>query len=70
MKRRGLGRGLDALLPPAAPTEGFRSLRVEELVAQPRAAPLSDRRRESRGTRRLDRRQGCHRTHCRPGTCR
>ena len=35
MKRRGLGRGLDALLPSAAPTEGSRSLRVEELVPNP-----------------------------------
>ncbi len=35
MKRRGLGRGLDPLLPSAVPTEGFRSLLVEELVPNP-----------------------------------
>ncbi len=35
MKRRGLGRGLDALLPSAAPTDGSRSLPVEELVPNP-----------------------------------
>ena len=35
MKRRGLGRGLDALLPSAAATDGFRSLPVEELAPNP-----------------------------------
>ena len=35
MKRRGLGRGLDALLPSAVPTDGSRSLPVEELAPNP-----------------------------------
>ena len=40
MKRRGLGRGLDALLPSAASTDGSRSLPVGELVPNP-AQPRS-----------------------------
>ena len=40
MKRRGLGRGLDALLPSAASTEGSRSAPVGELVPNP-AQPRS-----------------------------
>lgn len=35
MKRRGLGRGLDALLPSTALTDGSRSLAVEQLVPNP-----------------------------------
>ena len=40
MKRRGLGRGLDALLPSAASTDGSRSVAVRELVPNP-AQPRS-----------------------------
>ena len=40
MKRRGLGRGLDALLPSAASTDGSRSVPVGELVPNP-AQPRS-----------------------------
>ena len=40
MKRRGLGRGLDALLPSAASTDGSRSAPVGELVPNP-AQPRS-----------------------------
>lgn len=35
MKRRGLGRGLDALLPSTPLTDGSRSLAVEQLVPNP-----------------------------------
>ena len=35
MKRRGLGRGLDALLPSAVSTDGSRSVPVGELVPNP-----------------------------------
>ncbi|MCY4628605.1 MAG: ParB/RepB/Spo0J family partition protein, partial [Acidobacteria bacterium] len=35
MKRRGLGRGLDALLPSATLTDGSRSLAVGQLVPNP-----------------------------------
>ncbi|MXX85770.1 MAG: ParB/RepB/Spo0J family partition protein [Acidobacteria bacterium] len=40
MKRRGLGRGLDALLPSAGSTDGSRSVPVGELVPNP-AQPRS-----------------------------
>ena len=40
MKRRGLGRGLDALLPSAVSTDGSRSVPVGELVPNP-AQPRS-----------------------------
>ncbi len=40
MKRRGLGRGLDALLPSAAPADGPRSVPVGELAPNP-AQPRS-----------------------------
>jgi len=40
VKRRGLGRGLDALLPSAASTDGSRSVPVGELVPNP-AQPRS-----------------------------
>ncbi len=40
MKRRGLGRGLDALLPSAVPTDGPRSAPVGELAPNP-AQPRS-----------------------------
>ena len=40
MKRRGLGRGLDALLPSASLTDGSRSLAVGELLPNP-AQPRS-----------------------------
>ena len=40
MKRRGLGRGLDALLPSAAPTDGSRSVPVGKLAPNP-AQPRS-----------------------------
>lgn len=40
MKRRGLGRGLDALLPSAAPPDGSRSVPVGELAPNP-AQPRS-----------------------------
>lgn len=40
MKRRGLGRGLDALLPSAVSTDGSRSLPVGELAPNP-AQPRS-----------------------------
>ncbi len=40
MKRRGLGRGLDALLPSAAPTDGPRSVPVGKLAPNP-AQPRS-----------------------------
>lgn len=42
MKRRGLGRGLDAFLPSAAPDSGYREAAIDELSPnpnQPRAAP-------------------------------
>ncbi len=45
MKRRGLGRGLDALLPSPASSDGFRLLPVGELVpnpAQPRSQMAAD----------------------------
>ena len=44
MKRRGLGRGLDAFLPAAAPDSGYREAPIDELSPnpnQPRAAPES-----------------------------
>ena len=44
MKRRGLGRGLNALLPAAAPDSGYREAAIDELSPnpkQPRAAPES-----------------------------
>ena len=40
MKRRGLGRGLDALLPSAAPTDGSRSVPLGKLAPNP-AQPRS-----------------------------